>query len=90
MPIKEYDENDVHECVGKSMDLRVKKHIRNYQWQNYKSTLQNPDKHYMETDTDQEVTLDPEALKNELADDESFPEFKYQMLKASDVLITDE
>ena len=34
-----------------------------------KPILQNPDKNHMETDMEQEVTLHPEALKNELADD---------------------
>ena len=32
--------------------------------------LQNPDKHCMETDIEQEVTLDPEALNNELAEED--------------------
>ena len=34
----------------------------------------NPDKHHMETDMEQEVTLDPEALKNELTEDEPLPD----------------
>ena len=44
----------------------------------------------METDMEPEVKLDPEALKNELAEDESPPEFEDQTSGASDALITGE
>ena len=48
--------------------------------------LQNPEKHHIE----QDVTLDPEALKNELAEEAPTTEFEDQMLEASDTFIAGE
>ena len=39
---------------------------------------------------EQEVTLDPEAMKNELAEDDPPPEFVNLTLEASDAVITGE
>ena len=39
---------------------------------------------------EQEVTLDPEALENELPEDKPSSEFEDQILEASDTLITAE
>ena len=44
----------------------------------------------MKIDMEQEMTLDPEALKNELLEDESPHEFENQTLEASDAQITGE
>ena len=44
----------------------------------------------METDMEQVTTLNLEALKNELAEDESPLEFESQTLEASDALISGE
>ena len=52
--------------------------------------LQNPDKHHIETNMEKEVTLDPEALKDELAKDDPPSEFEDQTLEASNALIIGE
>ena len=64
MPTEKYGEDGVYKYVDKSMATQCKeanKQLSITEW--LKPILQNPDKHHMENDTEQEVTLDPDFLK---------------------------
>ena len=76
----EYDEDNVHEYVDKPIANLCKEANKQLLiTELLKPILQNPDKHCTDTDMDQEVKLDPKAMKNELAEDEPHPEFRDQM-----------
>ena len=91
IPAEEYDEDAVHEYICKFIATQTKEAYKQLLIGKFiEPILQNPDKHHRESDLEQQVTLDPETLKNGLAEDEPPPEFEDQTLEASDALSLDE
>ena len=81
IPTEEYDEDNVHECVDKSLVIQGKEaHKQLSITELLNPILQNLHKHHMETDMEWEVTHDPGTLKNELAEDKPPTKFGDQIL----------